>query len=521
MDSVQTFMQYAWSGINFLLIITLLVFVHELGHYLAAKATGMHVDAFAVMVGGIRKTNLEAGLRKSLVSSKIVGALYGLALLGSALAAIQNLPTIYAAGLGLVAFVFPVWIASRIGQLYRMHFTRWLKPLVVSYAVAWGILWVATRGIGFSRPADFLLISFYASVIGLLSLYYSPLSNRLEEGKMGHGSISDGGEPIEVRFRPLASFTSKAGTEFSLLVLPLGGFARMRGMEPHADGSEVHVEGGFYSKPPIARLLVLFAGPLFSILLGCLLFFISFAAYGEWKAVDKPTLARLSSDGAAAKAGLKEGDKVLKIAGKAPQTFYDIVLAIRESQGKPIAISYQRGAKTGTVTVTPVLEAAPSPVLGPGMELTGEAKRQYKLGASPPIESLPVPVATAATRAAMAPILYATELGGLLRSPERAAESLSGPAAIAKETHSASQAGSQSLLILAAVLSTSLGFMNLLPIPPLDGGQMVVAVIEMFRRGRRLSMETQATLTTVGMGLVMMLMILVFSQDAGRLLGGK
>lgn len=521
MDSIQTLLQYALSAINFLIIITVLVFVHELGHFLFAKMFGMKVDAFAVMVGGIRKTNLEEGLPKRLVPARIVAALYLGSLLLTAFAATQNLPSLYNVGLAVVAFGFPLWIGTRMGALYRYPVGRVAKIFGIAYAASWMMLGVATKGTGFQNPTSILLISFYASIIAILVLYYQPLTQKPDDGQMGFGSIQDNGETKQVRYRPIVSRMSKGGTEFSLLALPLGGFASMRGMHPQADGSEIHVEDGFYSKSPFARFMVLLAGPLFSILLGSLLFFIVFATYGELKLVDQPILKTVSRDGAAGKAGLRDGDKVVSINDRPITTFYEIVQSVRASEGKPLTIVFQRGDVTGTVQVTPSLEERESPVLGPGMTITSEVKRQFKLGAGPPSEVHSLSLAAAATKALTAPIDYARELGSVLSSPQKAAQSVSGPAAIAKETHNASQAGAGSLLILAAILSTSLGFMNLLPVPPLDGGQMVVALAEMFRRGRRLSIETQYTITTVGTFLVVALMLLVFSQDAGRMLGGK
>ena len=521
MESLQTLLQYAMTAVNFMIIITLLVFVHELGHFWFAKLFGMKVDSFAVMVGGIRKTDLEVGLPKRMLPARIVGLAYGLTLLGTALCAMQDLRAAYLAGLFLLAFIFPVWIGWRINTLYRLPITQLVKTMGIAYVAALGILTFSTRGSGFSDAASVLLICFYASIVALLYLYYQPLSNKLDESEMGHGSVREGETVIPVRFRPVWYTTSKEGTEFSLLALPLGGFASMRGMAPKPDGSEVHVEGGFYSKSPYARFMVLFAGPLFSILLGSVLFFTAFVSFGQMDVSDEPIIGGISPGMPASKAGIKEGDKILSMGGSPVTNFYDIVVAVRSSSGKPLEIAYERGGVPGTTTVTPELEKAASPVLGPGMEFTDEVKRQYKFGAGPSTKMVRLAPAEAARRALEAPMLYGKQLLSLFAAPQRAAESFSGPAAIVKETHNASQAGLYPLLILAAVLSTSLGFMNLLPVPPLDGGQMMVALAEMFRRGRRLSIETQYTITTVGAFLVMALMVFVVSQDAGRLLGGK
>ena len=521
MDSLQTLLQYAVSAVNFLIIITVLVFVHELGHFLFAKMFGMHVEAFAVMVGGIRKTDLQDGLPKPLLPARWIALMYLGSLLLTAVAAMQNLPGLYTAALFLVAIVFPLWIGLRLKTLYRYDLAKLAKIYGFSYGIAWIMLGVATKGTGLVNPTSVLLMGFYGSVVAMLAMYYQPLTQKPDDSKMGLGSVDVGDEKREVRYRPVLCRTSKGGTEFSLLALPLGGFAAMSGMHPQQDGSEIHVDRGFYSTSPFARFMVLVAGPLFSIMLGVFLFFVAFASYGKFEVSDKPILAAINPTSAAAQAGLKPDDQILAIDNKATNTFYDIVLAVRGSQGKPLSVKYQRGDETGTVTVTPLLDPDETMVFGPGMKFTSDLKSQYKLGASPPSEMRRLSLNEAAALALTAPVDYAKELGGLIAAPQKAAKNVSGPAEIAKQTHTASQGGLNSLLILAAILSTSLGFMNLLPIPPLDGGQMVVAVAEMFRRGRRLSIETQHLITTVGTFLVVALMLLVFSQDAGKLLGGK
>jgi regulator of sigma E protease len=88
-------------------------------------------------------------------------------------------------------------------------------------------------------------------------------------------------------------------------------------------------------------------------------------------------------------------------------------------------------------------------------------------------------------------------------------------------TSEAVQDGIGSVIKVAALISISVGIMNLLPIPPLDGGQMVVAFAEMLRGGRRLSMKVQGTVSTVGLGLVMLLIVSAFAADFQRFVGAK
>lgn len=519
MDNWQTLLQYLGSGLTFLVVITILVFVHEVGHFWFAKLFGMKVDSFAVMLGGIRKTDLTPHLPRPMLPSRVVAAGYVAALLMVVLGATMRLTPVYQTGLALIAFVFPVWILSRMGALYHLTRAQVFKPMLITYGVALLMLAIGTQGKAFSNPTQAMHFFVYASWVAMLIVYYQPTGHRPEDAPMGHGMIRVRGEDVPVRFRPVWHTTSKAGTEFSLLALPLGGFAAIHGMHPKPDGSETKVQGGFYSKPPLARLMVLFAGPLFSILLGVVFLFSAFAIYGEARLSNEPVVQSISEGGPAAVAGMKLGDRIVSVNGSPVQKFYDVVVKVRESEGKTLQVTVQRGSAQIPLTVMPKLDADPTPVIGPDMTPTGEMKRQYKLMVGTKREIVPIGAGEAFSRAVRAPLAYAAGLGSLLRAPQSAGESLSGPATLATTTHEATQSGLYSVLFLAGMLSLSLGFMNLLPIPPLDGGQMVIAFVELLRGGRRLSLEVQHSMSTVGMFLVMALMLFVITQDTGRLMG--
>src|SRR5207237_324639 len=108
--------------------------------------------------------------------------------------------------------------------------------------------------------------------------------------------------------KPKMSWMKRKGTEFTFRPVPLGGFVRIKGMQPEEDGSEIHVPNGFYSKPAWQRFAVLFAGPAFSILFGVVLLFGLFTIVGPRKVVDTPVIDNISADGPAAKAGMQPGD---------------------------------------------------------------------------------------------------------------------------------------------------------------------------------------------------------------------
>ncbi len=514
METINQFFDAVKAGINFLLVITILVFVHELGHFWFAKMFGMKVDAFAVMMGGLRQKGLEASLEKPLISAKIVGLIYTLTAIAAVVSMNNNWVVPQTIFLGILAFIMPFWIASRIGKLYRYDLATFYKPILLSYAAGTALLFFGTR---FQTSATFFVaLMFGASLIGLMFLYYKPLGVNAEESEtMGFGAIEIDGAETVVRYRPLWC-TERNGTEFSLLLLPLGGFAKIRGMHPKEDGSEINIEHGFYSKPAFSRFMVLFAGPLFSILLGVVLYFAGFVTYGEYRSSNQPVVGELVSGGVGEVAGFKKGDRFIAINDVPVASFYDVVSKVRNNAGQNFSFLVERNGKQLSLTAIPKLENDESPVWNQKMEPTGEMAKQGKLGIAPMRgEFHPLTISQAAQSAINEPFKAFSGLANIISHPGQAKNSVAGPAGIATATQSASQDGLRSVLLLAAGLSISLGFMNLLPIHPLDGGQMVVAFIEMFRR-KRLSMKAQGSFSMVGVSLLLLLMVAVWSQDISR-----
>lgn len=514
MNELQQLLGYVGSGLIFMLMLTVLVFVHELGHFWAARAFGMKVVAFAVMFGGLRKTDLRSNLAKPILDSRIVAALYGLAVLAALLGTSLHSIALSHVALFCLATVFPIWICLRIGKLYQLSILASLKPMILASMTFIAIGIFGTKGAIFGSTTSILQMLYIGGIIGTLIVYYTPVIGKPESAPMGEGKVGD----LDVQFRPIASRKDKHGTEFSLLLLPLGGFAAIEGMHPKEDGSETQIENGFYSKSPFARWLVLFAGPLFSILLGVILYATSLSIYGEEKPINKPIIGDLNEKGAGKAAGLQAGDRIVSANGTKLNTFYDLIVITRESGGKKLNFVVDRNGVEIKIEVQPTKDTRPTPILNSDLELTEQTAIQYKLGMAPKSMLVPVPVGQAISMSASLPVEGAIGFVKMLSQPATAKDNVAGPASIATATHRAAQNGFHSILNLAALLSLSLGFMNLLPVPPLDGGQMVVAFIEMFRKGKRLSIDTQMKINTVGFMLVAMLMFFVFSQDAAKLL---
>lgn len=314
-------------------------------------------------------------------------------------------------------------------------------------------------------------------------------------------------------------YRNASGTEFTFRPIPLGGFVRVTGMVPDEEGSEVHVKNGFYSKSPMARFWVLAAGPAFSILFGVLLLLGIYTSVG----VDKPNLApvvgEVSVDGPAAKAGMKAGDRILAVDSVQVKSFYEVLSYVRERPERPLTFDIERDGDRQRLTITPLLDEAPTPVIGPNLELTSERKRQGKIGVRWQFSKQSLALGEALQQSLAAPVMMAKGLIGMLQRPASVKEEVGGPGTIAKFTDSAVSQGFDSVLTLSAILSISLGFMNLLPIPVLDGGQMVVALIELARRGKRLSYSVQSAVSMIGMALVLAMIVGVIFVDVQRLSG--
>jgi len=308
----------------------------------------------------------------------------------------------------------------------------------------------------------------------------------------------------------------RKGTDFTLRPIPLGGFVRIKGMIPEEDGSEVLVPNGFYSKPPWQRFVVLLAGPVFSILFGVIVLAGLYTIVGRNQPINAPIVAALAPDMPAAQSGIKIGDKVLSIDGTPVADFYSILKVVRDSAGKTLQFQVQRGSETVVVPVVPKLDSKPSEVIGPDLRPIGRTRLQGKIGAGWDIKRVRLPLGEALVAAWDAPLDTFRGLLALVAKPATAGESVGGPIRIAQVTDEAVKDGLATVFALAALLSISLGFMNLLPIPPLDGGQMVVATVEMLRRGRRISMRVQSAVSTVGFMLVMAMIVGVLYIDLTR-----
>ncbi len=306
-------------------------------------------------------------------------------------------------------------------------------------------------------------------------------------------------------------------TEFTVRMLPIGGFVRIKGMVPQDDGSEVNIPGGFYSKPPWQRLLVLLAGPVASVLSGIVVLVLVYVTYGENLPVQQAIIGGVTVDGPAANAGLRPGDEVTAIGDQPIRKFYDMVRVVRSDADTPLLFVFKRDGQLHATTVTPRAEEGPT--LGPDLQPNLDSVKQGRIGIGADYRYFVLGFSEALHDAAMAPVQGVEGLIRILVRPSRFKDEAGGVTAMVAATNYVTHKGLGPTIWLAAMLSISVGIFNLLPIPPLDGGQMAVAFAELLRGGRRLSVQVQQAVMSAGLALIAVLFVVVTFIDVQRFTG--
>lgn len=335
--------------------------------------------------------------------------------------------------------------------------------------------------------------------------------------KMGVTEFSVGMGPKFTLFkrRYRQSNGEQAETEFNVRALPLGGFVKIVGMEPKEDGSETKELDGFYSKPPFQRIIVLLAGPVFSVLLGWLILVPSLTIFG----IPEPTnvISKMSREEAGFQAGILPGDKVVKIDNSPISNPYELRATLGKSGVKPYEFHIERASKPMTIVVTPKMSAEPQDELDKEGNPTGRLVKRPIIGILEFEEKRRKPtLLEAAAIATNLPIQAVKGLVTRLSTPKRLVEESTGIIGMVVITRNVVEESLEKVLTYSAYLSISIGIFNLLPIGMLDGGQILIALIEWIRRGKRISLAVQNAFFGAGLALLLMFFLVVMRQDVFR-----
>jgi regulator of sigma E protease len=316
--------------------------------------------------------------------------------------------------------------------------------------------------------------------------------------------------------REMVGWTDKLGTRWKVGWLPLGGYVKFLGDgDPASSSSEAAALSpemrarAFQYRPVHQRFLVVLAGPMANFLLAIAIFAAFFSLIG---APLSNVVGTVSPGTAAAKAGIQPGDRILSIAGRDTASFAEIFNAVVIRPNEQVAVAVEREAAVRTIEVR----------LGSDMidDVNGQKVERGLLGIGPSYtayESVPVwkalPMAVSYTWSLTRSIWDG--LVQLIRgaiSPKQ----LGGPIKIAQIAGEGAAAGLLPFIQLLALLSINLGFINLLPVPMLDGGHLALYTIEAVRR-RPLSERALEWTFRGGLAVILALVVFTTVNDLGSI----
>ena len=441
-----------WIAIGFLVTIAVVVAVHEGGHFGAARMLGIAVDRFSIGIGPVVWSRTRNGIEYVLSALPI----------GGYVRFIEDSPE----------------LSDDVRRTLIKNAPIWKRAVVIAAGPAMNFILavVLFAGVGVSgvrdivpyvapapgsmaeavgiRPND-LIVSVNGEKVDGISELNAELMGLIGEPSVSLGLIRDG-RPDE-RTIDLSKISFEDMAENQGLVLPLVG---------------IQLSGrGVQIAEPVA------GGP-------------------------------------AASAGLLPGDFITRIDGL-PVTFSETLRLIRESGGRAMTFEFERAVMTDGQKELVAMTATVRP------ERNDEGNWVIRTTLRPTIQFTPVRLGPVEAvrhgweRVALLTRLQWNAVSGMAQG-KVSTENLSGPVGIGTMAGNAAQAGLTPMLEFIALISVAIGFMNLIPVPALDGGQLVMLVVE-FVRGKPLSEAFQMRLTQLGFVLLMFLAVYVTVNDIGRL----
>ena len=296
--------------------------------------------------------------------------------------------------------------------------------------------------------------------------------------------------------RPLLQFT-RGETKYGLRVIPLGGYVRLAGMDDGDAGPR-----SFNAKPVWRRLSIIVAGSMTNLVLPIAIFFAAGVAANHGPV----TVQAVNDKSPAQLAGIKPDDRLVSVNGKPVTRLDDLRSVVGASGGSPVKVVFAHPSG-GTVeaSIKPIRQSGRWIIgvagIGGPLDIVGTAVDSFKLDATY-IVGIPVSLVR----------LASGQVSGGITGPC----GVSGPIGIARETQQVASAGIIPLLFLAGVLSVSVGILNLLPVPALDGGRLLFLVIEAIRR-KPMDPLYESRVHYAGFVVLITLVLVISFNDISRL----
>lgn len=342
----------------------------------------------------------------------------------------------------------------------------------------------------------------FVIVLGVL-IFFHELGHFLVARLFGVGV-----EKFSLGFGPKIFGKTIGTTDYRISAIPLGGYVKMVGEEPGSEIDPADLPRSFTHKKIYKKMLIVAAGPLFNFFLAVIIFFALFLVLG---AVDsKPIFGDIVKGTPAEEQGLKEGDHVLAIDGQEVGDWTEMTRVILNSEGRNLRFTLERDGSVLDIDVTPELNTEEN--------LLGEENERYTIGVYPSTvkfgiwESFTESLQTTYYWTKLTVVSIAWMIQGKL-SP---ADTMGGPIMIAQISGQQARAGLENFLGFIAILSVSLGIINFIPVPVLDGGHLLFFAIEAVIR-RPLNTRMREVAQQIGIFILVFLMIFVFYNDIHRL----
>ncbi len=331
---------------------------------------------------------------------------------------------------------------------------------------------------------------------------------------------------FSVGFGPeIAGYTDSHGTRWKLSAIPLGGYVKFFGdqdasSKPDIDAvhamSEAERAQSFVGAALWKRAATVAAGPIANFILAIAIFSVLFAIYG--RQVADPVVAEVKPDSAAAQAGIEPGDLLVAIDGDKVTTFDDVRRYVSIRPGRNIVVTVERRGEKRDFPMVP-LSTVMTDQFGNKMEVgiigivTNQEMGHFRQETFTPLGAVAEGVRQTGHIVTGTFEYIGNLLGGYMK-----ADQLGGPIRVAQASGQMASLGIAAVLQLAAVLSVSIGLLNLMPVPVLDGGHLMFYAIEAVR-GKPLGAGAQDVAFRIGLFMVLSLMVFATWNDISALIG--
>ncbi len=301
-------------------------------------------------------------------------------------------------------------------------------------------------------------------------------------------------------------------TEYGLGLFPLGGYVKVAGMvDESMDTKLTGAEWEFQSKNTLQKIWFMSAGVLANLLLAVVVFFSLTLANGIAEADPSSVVGSLAEDYPAAAAGIQPGDEITAINGMPVGSWDELTAIIHARPSQTVAVTWVRDGQTFRTD----METRATELL-----VDDEIKVVGLIGIGPVVTTRPAgfgkAVASGFTLTGRWFVLISKSLAMIITGKASLREVVGGPILIAQLAGQSAQSGFPTLLGLLAIISVNLAFLNLLPIPALDGGHIAIVLVEAAIR-RPLSLRVRMAIQQLGILLILTFFVVVIYNDIMRI----